>query len=76
MKPPPVQIDHCTALGRARLRGVIDSNQNLTVRPAGAKVLDLANRGLRLIDECVMLTALDMNGLVRTKNWPRLKPIP
>ncbi len=44
------------------------------MRTAEAEVFDLANRGLHLVNEGIMLSALDMNGLVRTENRRRPQP--
>src|SRR5258708_755639 len=69
-----VQINHRAAPRGARLGGVIDANQDGAVRTVEAKVFDLTDRRLYLVDEGVMLAALDMYGLVGTENRTGLQP--
>jgi hypothetical protein len=54
---------------------MIDSNRDGAVRTAKAKVFDLADRGLHLIDEGVMFAALDMDRLVGAENRCGLQPL-
>src|SRR5258706_4385595 len=70
-----VQLDHRTSLRSTRLGGMIDSNRDGAVRTAKAKVFDLADRGLHLIDEGVMFAALDMDRLVGAENRCGLQPL-
>jgi hypothetical protein len=53
---------------------MIDSHCNGPVRTSEAEMLDLADRWLHLINEGVMLTALNVNGLVRAENRRGLQP--